>query len=537
MPPDPVARATSVGDLLTVLGSTGLTLASSPPGRDLAVARTVLFDRLSGVGDTKGGILLVPGLAPGDPEAHDVLARASAGSFGAVVLKAHGHDVGPLAEAADAAGVALLVVHDQVDWLHLDALLHNALAAAAQVSGAMPSPAVGDLFALAGAIADAVGGATAIEDRSRRVLAYSHSPGHPIDEDRREGILGRQVPDLPENDAQYRALDRTPGVLRFGAEPPALPRMAVAVRAGQEVLGSIWVVDAEGRLDEAAEQALLGAAPTAALHLLRARSAEELARRQRSDLVRQVLEGAARRSQAAEALGLEPAGPFAVLAFAEASPARGPSEAAGTRLLDLVAVYCEARVGATGAALLDGTTYVLAAGPRLGGEQSLVALAAEVVGAAAASLPLDLVAAVSTLVEDLDLLGEARAEADRVVSLLRRRPRLGPVATATRVADQLSLTGLAGLLATDGRLRSRTAEAIVRHDDREGTDYRATVLAYLDALRDVGAAAQRLETHPNTLRYRLRRARELFGLDLDDPDQVLALWLSLRSLDGPVLPR
>jgi DNA-binding PucR family transcriptional regulator len=38
--------------------------------------------------------------------------------------------------------------------------------------------------------------------------------------------------------------------------------------------------------------------------------------------------------------------------------------------------------------------------------------------------------------------------------------------------------------------------------------------------------------HANTVRYRLRRAVELFGLDLDDADQMLVLWLSLRAAQG-----
>ncbi len=60
------------------------------------------------------------------------------------------------------------------------------------------------------------------------------------------------------------------------------------------------------------------------------------------------------------------------------------------------------------------------------------------------------------------------------------------------------------------------------------TDYAASVVAWLDAVGNVGEAAQRLTVHPNTLKYRLRRARELFGLDLDDPDVRLSCWLQLR---------
>jgi DNA-binding PucR family transcriptional regulator len=34
--------------------------------------------------------------------------------------------------------------------------------------------------------------------------------------------------------------------------------------------------------------------------------------------------------------------------------------------------------------------------------------------------------------------------------------------------------------------------------------------------------------HPNTCRYRLARAEQLFGLALADPDERLLLWLQLR---------
>ena len=45
---------------------------------------------------------------------------------------------------------------------------------------------------------------------------------------------------------------------------------------------------------------------------------------------------------------------------------------------------------------------------------------------------------------------------------------------------------------------------------------------------DVGAAAQWLHVHPNTVRYRVRRIEELLGTSLADPDVRLLLSLSLR---------
>lgn len=54
------------------------------------------------------------------------------------------------------------------------------------------------------------------------------------------------------------------------------------------------------------------------------------------------------------------------------------------------------------------------------------------------------------------------------------------------------------------------------------------MLAYLDAFGDARAAARELSIHPNTVRYRVRRATEVSGLDLGDPAQRLLTELQLR---------
>ncbi|WP_432993243.1 helix-turn-helix domain-containing protein [Dactylosporangium sp. CA-233914] len=58
----------------------------------------------------------------------------------------------------------------------------------------------------------------------------------------------------------------------------------------------------------------------------------------------------------------------------------------------------------------------------------------------------------------------------------------------------------------------------------------ATLLAWLRAQGQVIPAAAALHTHPQTVRYRLRRLRELFGERLDDPDARLALQLALLAV-------
>jgi DNA-binding PucR family transcriptional regulator len=54
------------------------------------------------------------------------------------------------------------------------------------------------------------------------------------------------------------------------------------------------------------------------------------------------------------------------------------------------------------------------------------------------------------------------------------------------------------------------------------------VLAYLGTMGDISRTATQLTLHENTVRYRIRRAEELFGLDLADADTTLATWLQLR---------
>ncbi|MYR57858.1 PucR family transcriptional regulator, partial [Streptomyces sp. SID625] len=70
--------------------------------------------------------------------------------------------------------------------------------------------------------------------------------------------------------------------------------------------------------------------------------------------------------------------------------------------------------------------------------------------------------------------------------------------------------------------------AMVAHDRTHGSAYGASVAAYLDAFGDTRAAALSLNVHPNTLRYRLRRAQELFGVDVGDPVGRLLAGLGLR---------
>ncbi|MGO1055518.1 PucR family transcriptional regulator [Crossiella sp. CA198] len=524
----PDSAAPDLGQVLDELGPALLRPLTVLPERPVPVSGVLVFERRAALPPVRGAILLAVGVTMA--QAPELLGAAAEAGHACLVVKSFAEPVTELVALAQHCGVVLLAAEDSVPWHHLGALISSALAAAARFARA---PGIGDLFALANAIAAMVGGATVIEDPRRRILAYSTVPGQRIDEGRRQGILGRQVPAGPDYDEQYRALAKDKRLRRFPALPGGLPRLGIAVRAGGEQLGSIWVVDAEDHLDPAAEQALADVADTVALHLLAARTALDAARRGAADLVRRLFGDPDSVIEVARQLGLDPNQPVAVAAFAIAAEDVRAAHAA-TRLADLVSLHCEAHHGRQGCALLDGTVYaLLPGGPSPPAHRELVA---DIARRAHSALRVPVLAAVGSLVPGLRTIARSRADADLVLRALTDRP--GPaepcqVATLAEVWAGAALAALAQTLAGHESLPDRLGPAVHAHDRAHGTTYAATMLAYLNANSDVSAAAHRLSVHPNTVRYRLSRAEQIFELDLADPDQRLVLWLRLRLADQP----
>ncbi|MFG2890915.1 PucR family transcriptional regulator [Streptomyces sp. NPDC048248] len=386
-----------------------------------------------------------------------------------------------------------------------------------------------ELFALANAVAAVIGGSVAIEDLDHRVLAYSSIPGQRIDELRRRGILERRVPDDPEQQRQYREVLGAPGVVRLPVlSPDELPRVAAAVRAGDLPLGTIWAIEGEGLLDASGDRALLDAARLAALHMLRRRSSAELDLRAREDALRAALRGEGTPQEIRFQLGLAERSQMTLLGFAPAAYGVDRTGPAVVRLAAAAARHWAAVHHEAAVATVGTTVHVLLpqAGPaeaRRLGEQAVAALSR--------TLETPLRAAVSRPADDPAELPGLRAEVADILRVTTASPDAPAVAALTDVHARVLLLHCADELARTPRLRHPGIEAMRAHDRSRATDYAASVVAWLDAVGNVGEAAQRLTVHPNTLKYRLRRARELFGLDLDDPDVRLSCWLQLRLVE------
>ncbi|WP_159073545.1 PucR family transcriptional regulator [Streptomyces sp. RTd22] len=389
--------------------------------------------------------------------------------------------------------------------------------------GAMYDDSPDGLLALANSIAGLVGAPVTIEDDASELITYS--PGQEYSDDARVAtILSRRVPDryrpLLRNDRLDVRLagSSVPLYADFrasGAAPDVLPRAIMPIRVDDLSVGSIWAIvpTAPSREQRAAlEEAAALAAPVLARQIARRRGEEA----RRAAAVRALLGGGAGAVEAAAELPLAP-GPLAVVALRPLSPA--PSGEPLRRAL----------------AGLDGL-----AGPALGGVH------AEADGAGYAVLPVrdeqrlarvvrelqdrsGLVAGVGRTVPGPDALDRSRADADLVVRLLTRLGGAGGAAAHIRdVHLDALLMQTVDLADEAGHDPLGAIAELERYDRERGTDLLDSLARYLAAGEDARLAARQLHVHPNTLRYRLRRAHEIAGLDLTDPAAKFEIQLRLR---------
>ncbi|MFP3989508.1 helix-turn-helix domain-containing protein [Streptomyces sp. E11-3] len=180
----------------------------------------------------------------------------------------------------------------------------------------------------------------------------------------------------------------------------------------------------------------------------------------------------------------------------------------------------------------DRAVYVLAAWPKPSRDEVLAAarsLAADFVSRLPAGPGGGCLAAVAGPTAEPGRVPAVRVQADAVLRALRGAGDSAPaVATLDDTALQVLLDHLGdiaqslGLPPATGPLRRLAA-----HDGPDGvlTETLATFLAARGVTEDT---AVQLRVHVNTLRYRLRRIREVSGLDFHDADQMLLAQLQLQ---------
>jgi DNA-binding PucR family transcriptional regulator len=534
-------QVVTLDEVLGVLGSAVVSLRVAPAGTPRPIRSASLFDGddlaaadfgviasdlcvLAGV-SADAALAWIHHLSEVDPAARPV----------AVVIKnAHAE----LYREAEAAGIAVAALHAQARAEMVLSTARSLLEGAASrpstgaVSGGEPPFEEFDLYGLAQRVATLTGGLVSIEDDQSRLLAYSATDGT-ADELRMLSILGREGP--VEHLRRLRELGVYDRVRRDRAvvEVPAdegrgwrrrlvvgiQPLVSSAKRPRADApLGTIWIQEGLEPLHPDSGSVLQGAAAIAARLIHRARSAptQEALQIQRLFGIRG---GGVDIPSLASALALP---------TSEASAVVGIAGVNGDRLAPLMAEMAAALRLLAGAYVHDSLVtateerlYVLIPRSRSAG---LAKWVGGVLDRLAARFGPQLRAAIAAPVPGLDQVPTARSEVDRV---LDRPSGTERVSSLTSARTPVLLGEITDLVRSRSELVDPRLQALFDYDQAREAALVDTLDQYLRRFGDVRAAAEDLHIHPNTLRYRVRRAEEILGMNLDDPDSRLLLQIQL----------
>ncbi|MGX7681558.1 helix-turn-helix domain-containing protein [Jatrophihabitans sp. DSM 45814] len=535
----------SLRRLLDDLGSILLELVHGEADPDIEISGVVIHDPLDEPELARGALVLGVGV-DGDAATTQLLEAIGRQGAAALVLRAPVSTSQSVAQAAERSGVPVVSLTRGASWVQLASMARSALVdeapadVDAETLGGIPS---GDLFALANAITALVDAPITIEDRNSRVLAYSGRQDE-ADQGRIETVLGRHVPE------RFTQMQASLGVFRdlYRSDTPIwqdpltsdqLPRVAIAVRAGDEVLGSIWVAVRES-LDADRTTALCDAAKLTALHMLRIRAGSDVQRRLRADLLSTALEGGPGAREALSRLGLANQA-MIVLALAipeshrDATAVRPSAriEADRQRLSDAFAMHLAAMQPHSATALIGHVAYGLLPMNQdyRDPEERASRIANEFLDRTIRYG--DAVIGISPVAQGVSELSSARMNVDRCVRVLcARRGRGGDrSAQLSDVHVEALMMELSDLAAARGDRPTGPVARLVAYDAEHHSQLVDTLRSWLEWFGDINAASKALSVHANTFRYRLRRASEVGGIDLDDPDSRFAAMVQLRILN------
>jgi DNA-binding PucR family transcriptional regulator len=523
-----------LGQLLLALDATLVSLVDAPRGLDLPVGSAALIDS----DDVRLGLAA----AAGSADVFFLLGVANAEAMRwmdkqarervpvAIFVKEPSN---ALVTTAVAAGSAVVAVEPRARWERLYQLVNHVLEHHGDRADAIDDSGT-DLFGLAQSLADRIHGMVSIENAQSQVLAYSASNDE-ADELRRLSILGRAGP--PEHlewIGQWGIFDalRSSGQVVRVAERPELglrPRLAIGInqpaahpRRPSVFAGSIWVQQGSQPLADDAEEVLRGAAVLAARIMSRLAARPSTHARQVQQLLGLTEPEITTADVAAVAdeLGLVADGAAALIGWDAADTA--PRHA---RMADVIALSASAFRHDAQVVSHRSRTYVLLPQTQT---RPVTSWVRGTIGAMRAELGVQLRAAIAAPVAGLGGIAAARSEVDRVLDSAERHPiSFGQVTSLAEARTTVLLDEIVTLVGGDERLIDPRIIQLRAQDPVLA----GTLRTYLDNFGDIAAAAQSLQVHPNTVRYRVRRIEKLLSTSLADPEVRLLFSLGLRVLE------
>jgi PucR C-terminal helix-turn-helix domain/GGDEF-like domain len=391
-----------------------------------------------------------------------------------------------------------------------------------------------DLFDVVDTMARLLGGSVVVEDIDFRVLAYSAVPGQPNDEGRRSAILNRRIAErwlqwLEESGIRERLVKSDELVRLDNPWATSLIRYIQPIRASDQLVGYLWLYF-ETELDADAPRTILEFA-----HLLGpelARRSPTLTENPGGHVLRQFLAGGLSASHAASILGVDEHSNIVVIAVdVDVEATKSDAVIIQSRAVRALALYTQMHLASSLVGTVDQQIYLLHASPRL--KPDVAAIMRAISKHLTRAVQTKVRAAAGGIHQGLAEAEISRNEADLTLRVLRTKNDWERDGLFTSMRHDIVLNEIVDVLRARPILVRGLLDRLITHDRQYNTDYVTTLRVYINSFGDMRAAAQSLNLHPNSLRYRVKRLTEIGGLDLDDPKLRLALQLLLEMAPEP----
>lgn len=369
-----------------------------------------------------------------------------------------------------------------------------------------------------------------LEDAGGRLVAYSIHD-QPVDTVRMETLLRKGASSVTlealRSRGVYQAVDSSPGVARVPAIPEIGfgPRACVAIKDAERVLGYLWVADAESNLPKSAEDSILRARHFLSQELGRRESTLVIRQEQREQFIAELCGEEHLDSElllsSAKTLGWYSSPPLQAIVVRAQVP-DGVSEARVPAVDEVVAQYAPASMRGT----YRGDTVVVVYGREA---KSVSDLASALAGLTAGDR--NLAVGVGGACTSLSQVRKSYLEGASAIVLGARLGGSAGYFDYSTLAPYELLSCLATCRKA-GSFGRDAVDRVITYDGLHSGSLLDTLEAFLDFHGKRKAAASRLNIHPNTLDYRVRKARELMGLDLDDPNVRLVVHIWVKALSG-----
>lgn len=328
------------------------------------------------------------------------------------------------------------------------------------------------------------------------------------------------------------------------------PRAVAPVLSGRQLLGYVSLELCELPAPPLTARALAQAATVVALEMVKDRLTHEVELRQRRGFADDLLSGRfddpAQMRDRGRYLGHDLRGPFQVLVFdidqfghyvTEKSLSDSEIYGLRRRFLDaLLAVAKTHEPHAVVAGRHDQLAFILSA-MNEHGRQTVEHVIASVERICRQTLPdLTISAGVGKSYSDLAEIPTSYTEASRALHVIRRLNARGKTITYADLGVQRLLFQVENPAELLEFAHTRMGPVLTYDRRHEGVLLQA-LEAYLQANQSTPEAAVRLDLHPNTLRYRLRKVEELLDASLANINVLIDLQLAtliLRLLDEPI---